>query len=255
MPAWRNVDEGREDNDLTTRGPPMIGLHPVLPPGPALSPGGGRRGCTHSVQACFLHSTAIMRRSTLGLRQAARVGRVRSQGGWNPYRRALGIFPGNPEPQAGIDRLVAQHREQLAGIEKADEAARLLAVRHRNVTPAPDEDKIPTIRVGLAEGADALTFSVGGAFRLLDATGNEVLRGPALERWRVEHGDGDLHLFDEAGELRGGSTRLRSSRSLGTRAHPHLVRQDLWQWKANFYARIEHRQYRGEFEFWSARMV
>lgn len=165
---------------------------------------------------------------------------------WRYYRGAALRYPGDPGPQKAVSRLAAEYGEMLQEIERAENAARLAAARHRSVEPIGDPSGIPLVRVGLAEGQSRVRFSSGGTFRIVDADGRELALGESGAIYTAVATDTIIRLEDDRGvpvvEVKG-AIRLEQEDPSRT-----FILYDMVFGQGYYFATIEHRQYRGSLE-------
>lgn len=167
---------------------------------------------------------------------------------WRYYRSASLRYPSDPGAKAAVERLAAQHGEVLRALEAQENAARLAAAQHRTVQPVADPERIPTVRVGLAENQARIRFSSGGPFRVLSLTGRELWRGEGRGAiWTAERTAGGVRLLDPAGQVR--VDARDGFRVVQTDPTQTFIVYDMVFGQGYFFATIEHRQYRGELEF------
>lgn len=165
---------------------------------------------------------------------------------WRRYRQARIIQPQNQEAVAGMERIGAAHPWVPEEHSRREAVARE-AVRHQTVEPAEGAAGLQRIRVGLFEGAGAISFSAGGPFTVRSVeSGERLATANQSGRWRVAH-NGGLQIFDPSGRLwlqTSGGVRLETLDPRHT-----FIAYDLEFGTGYFWARKEHRQYRGVFEF------
>lgn len=165
---------------------------------------------------------------------------------WRYYRGAALRYPTDPEPQAAVLRLAEEYGDMLRDIERAENAERLAAARHRTVQPIADRSGIPLVRVGLAEGQAQVRISAGGPFIMLAEDVQAVARGEGERIYTAIASGSGLRILDADGnkvaEVQG-ALRLQQVDDSQT-----FILYDMVFGQGYFFATIEHRQYRGSLE-------
>ena len=165
---------------------------------------------------------------------------------WRYWRGAALRYPNDPAPQEAIARLVVAYGDVLRAIEEAENAARLAAARHQTVSPSPDPEGVPIVRVGLAEGQSEVRISSGGTFRIIGADGRELGQGRGGVIYTAVAGDGGVTVRDSAGTtVAAAAGPVRLEQIDGTQT---FILYDMIFGQGYFFATIEHRQYRGSLE-------
>lgn len=159
---------------------------------------------------------------------------------WSYYDRARRIL-GTAEVRADVERFVAAHLERVQAIEAAV-LARRAEPEHRLAEPLPGGGGGVPVRVGIAEGMEALAFSAGSPFFVRAGGGVDGPLPSGLWEMRLEGGSLALYGPGSARHaFSGPEIRFELERDSAT-----WILYDLNAGSGYFWARREDRQLRGD---------
>lgn len=159
---------------------------------------------------------------------------------WSYYDRARRIL-GTAAVRADIERFLATHQERVQAIEAAT-MARRAEPQHRLVEPVPGGGGGVPVRVGIVEGAQALTFSAGSPFVVRAQGAVQGILPAGLWEMRLE--GASLALYGPEGTRRAFSeAELRFELE---QENATWILYDLSAGSGYFWARREDRQLRGD---------
>lgn len=162
---------------------------------------------------------------------------------WNAYQKAVGTRPRDSELQADLARFVARNEDVLREAELAGAVDRA-SVRLRRVEPMV-ESGAPAVRVGLVENANSLKLAWGAPVEVR-RLGQVVTRLRPGGIWTLSKTGKVLSLRSHDGEVI--VSGAAPWELVPTDPTSTIAVYDMEMGKGYFYARREHRQYRGHME-------
>ena len=146
-----------------------------------------------------------------------------------------------------IKKLSAEHPEMFQQSENGDQQQERVTTPHEVTPIIDDRDKIPEIRIGLAEKIQRLYLRTGEGFRLSDQTGNIRFTGKARTILLIKQKSYRIEVY-----TRGGTRLFKSNNSVYLTYNNPAATTVLFevQYQAgSFWAGRDDRTYRGRLQF------
>ena len=113
------------------------------------------------------------------------------------------------------------------------------------------EDTVPTIRVGIVDNVNKLSFKAGSDFQILDKNNNMLLKGSKDLAYRIDFNNSYFKIYQEDKLIKTIGSRDPLRIRLTDNNYPILL-YDISYGAGYFWAGTEDRQYRGVMELYPA---